>query len=246
MKLERYELKYRIPLDLEAPIREHVARYCAIDPAAQAGRYRIASLYLDTPDLRLYRETLDRQARRFKLRIRRYDGPAHYVEIKHRIKDVIAKQRVRVPDGQWPACWHDPRLAVDHPTWHGFVARALRWGVQPTAVVRYEREAWAGVAEEYSRVTFDHHLTVSRPTGWAVPIDGHFEPMDLPHRFGLGPESGVVLELKALKSVPLWMRDLIRRFGLGRSGFSKYGAAVETLSVDRLRWAPRTLPRSSA
>lgn len=243
MKLERYELKYRLPVDVVRAVRAHVARYCVLDRAALAGPYRICSLYLDTPDRRLYRETLDRQPQRFKLRVRRYDGPAHFVEIKHRVKQVIAKRRMKLPGGRWPEAWLDPRMAPEHPTWHEFTGLCLRLGVEPAALVRYEREAWLSDEAEYVRVTFDHHLCAARPTGWAVPIDGDFAPIDRPHRFGWAADSGVVLELKCLTAVPLWFRDLIHRFELERTGFSKYGAAIEALGPSGLTGAsPRRSP----
>jgi hypothetical protein len=246
MNLARYELKFRIPADLEAPIRHYVSRFCIPDAANKNGRYRISSLYLDTPDHRLYNETKNRMPRRFKLRVRRYDGVAHFAEIKARIKDVVHKRRVRVPDGAWPGAFFDPRLGPDHPYWHAFVNKCLRFGVQPAAVVRYERDAWKSPTDEYARVTFDHRLCTARPQGWTVPIDGpDWLPMDHPHRYGLGSQSGVVLELKALMAVPYWMRDLIRRFDLLRSGFSKYGAAIDELAPERLYWHQRQPTRRS-
>ena len=36
----------------------------------------------------------------------------------------------------------------------------------------------------------------------------------------------VVLELKFTTQVPLWMVNLVRRFGLVRSGYSKYGNSI--------------------
>ena len=155
---------------------------------------------------------------------------------------MIAKRRVALPAGGWPGAWRDPRTAPDHPHWHEFTSHSLRLGVEPAALVRYEREAWLSDDAEYVRVTFDHHLTAARPAGWAVPIDGAFHPVDRPHRFGWRTGSGVVLELKCLTNVPLWFRDLIHRFGLERAGFSKYGAAIESLEPQWARWQPRRAP----
>jgi SPX domain protein involved in polyphosphate accumulation len=235
--IERYELKYHLPPALVEPIREVVARYCVPDPAAPGGRYLISSLYLDTPDFRLYRETMEEAPRRFKLRIRRYTHGPVMLEVKDRVKDVIIKPRVPLPAWSWPGVMLDPAVeagldlppAVRHDL-TDFVNRVLKTGAQPSAVIRYLRDAWFSPDEEYARVTFDHRIDGRLPDGWNVPIaDGPgWVPLDAEDRFGM-PASGVVLELKATASVPRWMMDLVRRFDLPRTGFSKYCSGVDAL-----------------
>lgn len=240
--IERYEMKYRIPPGLEAPIRRVVEAYCTPDPANQGGRYHISSLYLDSRRRRLYHETIMRQPRRYKLRVRRYVGSPAFLEIKRRIKDVVHKSRVRIPNEAWPTAMHDPTVAAGlglSPAGQrdllDFAARCLRIDAEPATVVRYEREAWEGVAEDYARVTFDHRLVAAEPRGWAVPVEDHeaaWYPVDEPRRYGL-TQSGVILELKCTKEVPYWMTDLVHRFRLRRCGFSKYATCLEHVEAWR-------------
>lgn len=231
--IERYELKYRLPPDAVDAVRAVVARYCRPDEEGDGGSYTISSLYLDTADRRLYRETIDQAPRRFKLRVRRYvDGPV-FLETKRRLKDVVRKSRAAVPATAWPALLHDPAVESElrlGPEVTAFVNRILRYRAEPAVVVRYQREAWVSRLDDYGRVTFDSRLTCSAPDGWTVPIaDGpQWVPFDAPSRFAL-PISGVVLELKCTAAVPSWMIDLARRFGLRREGFSKYGRALESI-----------------
>jgi hypothetical protein len=235
--IERYELKYRLPPALVAPVREAIARYCGPDEAAAGESYVISSLYLDTRNFRLYRETMEQAPRRFKLRIRRYETGPFFLETKRRLKDVIIKSRAAVPAEAWPALMLDPAVEAGlklSPRVRNDVARfvntVLRIDARPATVVRYRREAWVSQVDDYARVTFDHRIEGRAPEGWTVPVaDGHgWLPVDKPDRFGL-PMSGVVLELKATTAVPFWMIDLARRFGLKREGFSKYGSALETV-----------------
>lgn len=244
--IERHEAKYRIPPAWVGPIREAVRIWCVPDDAGD-GRYTLASLYLDSPDRRLYFETVDRAPRRFKLRVRRYtDGPLH-LEIKRRIDGFTAKSRATVPAATWPTLLHDPRVLETLPAEARAVAGAFRHhglslGAEPAALVRYRREAWVSTVDTYARVTFDSHLEGRRPEGWQVPIAddaARWQPVDHAGRFGLD-RSGVVLELKCAVAVPAWMRDLVRLFGLERSSFSKYGAALQ--AVDGLRAPPVRLP----
>jgi hypothetical protein len=232
--IERYEMKYRIPGRLVEPIRECLRRYCIPDKASD-GPYSITSLYLDNPDRQLYFDTQIRAPRRFKLRVRTYGTGRHFLEIKRRVKNIVSKSRVALPEGAWPRVFHDSRyadeLALDtseRQTLDEFVSRTLAIGAQPAALVRYRREAWNSTSDDYARVTFDSKLETGMPEGWHVPYeDGpRWRPVDSAMHFGL-PASGVVLELKCTMSVPYWMTDIVGRFALRRSGFSKYCGAVE-------------------
>lgn len=237
--IERYEAKYRIPVHLVEPIRDAALAVCTPDSANKGGRYVISSLYLDSPRRRLYHETRYRAARRYKLRVRRYaDGERVFLEVKRRIKGIISKLRVPLPTAAWPGVLFEPQVAAalqlnrkDQTNLDRFVWYALQLGAAPSAVVRYEREAYVSQVERYARVTFDHRLVGQRPNGWRVPADaddGPWVPVDTPRRFSLA-HSGVVLELKAETAVPLWMVDIVRRFSLKRSGFSKYASALEAV-----------------
>lgn len=246
--IERYEAKYRIPVRLVEPIRDAALAACDPDPANKGGRYVISSLYLDTRLRRLYRETIDRAPRRFKLRVRRYaTGERVFLEVKRRIKGVISKLRVPIPLSAWPGVVFEPAVAAaldlsarDRKNLDDFVWRCISLAAEPATVVRYEREAYISRLESYARVTFDWRLCGRAPSGWNVsvhPDDGPWLPVDAPRRFGL-PESGVILELKAETAVPLWMTDIVHRFGLTRSGFSKYACCLEAVEPFRAAAAP--------
>lgn len=234
---ERHEAKYRIRPEQVAPIRATIARYCAPDKAAPDGRYRIVSLYLDSPSRLLYRETRDKAARRFKLRIRRYVTGAVHLEIKRRVKGLIAKSRVSVAADLWPQAFHDPRLLSSlsvggRAVADDFINRCLRLDAQPAVLVGYSREAWSSEIDDYARATFDSGIQARAPVGWTLPFTPdpvHWQPVDHSGRFGF--HNGLVLELKSTPDVPLWMVDLVHRFGLKRTGFSKYGAAID--GIDR-------------
>jgi hypothetical protein len=246
--IERYELKYRIPPDLAPRIRDAVRPFVRPDSASAHGPYTISSLYFDTTDRLLYQQTLDQAPRRFKLRVRRYRTGPYFIECKQRIRDVIVKTRVAISPEAWPHVLRAPdgerwvTSPRDLQNLGVFTQRLRRTGAAPLVVVRYEREAFVSLVDDYGRVTFDHRLCALPAVGWELPIDGvGWLPVDSPDRFGL-PMSGVVLELKCTATVPLWMSDLVREFGLVRTGFSKYCASVERIDEaagDRDRWMNR-------
>ena len=102
LQANRFELKYIVDEDRAVAIRDFVSSYLEPDDyydRNQGCGYLVASLYLDAPDLKLYRQTVQGLKNRFKLRVRFYDdkesSPA-FLEIKRRANDAILKKRTVV------------------------------------------------------------------------------------------------------------------------------------------------------
>lgn len=231
--IERYELKYKLPVELAPLVRQAILPYCRPDSASARGKYLISSLYLDTHDHAFYRHNLDGVTRRFKLRIRRYSTGPIFIECKRREKDVIVKTRVAVPQEAYPEVLLSPtglrfaKTQRDKDNLLDFIRRMYDWGAGPKVVVRYAREAFVSEVDDYGRVTFDSEICGRPAHGWAIPMhEPGWTPVDGGVRFGL-PSSGVVLELKATSIVPLWMSDIVRKFNLVRTGFSKFCSVTE-------------------
>ena len=235
---ERHEAKYPIPEQHAQALSRDLPTWCDPDRTDGGIGYVIISLYLDTPEHALYHATVDRAPHRFKLRVRRYAEDKVFLEIKRRIKDRVAKRRAAIPGWAWPSIMHDPRVVdqialrpKDREVVDRFISLCLMINAQPTALVRYTREAWSSRIDDYARITFDRRILGRAPEGWEVPLDDlHWWPVDPPGRFEL-MSSGVVLELKSLPSVPHWMLRLADRYHLRRTGFSKYGSVIENLAI---------------
>ncbi len=232
---QRFELKYRIPTRLVVPIRQYVSSYLALDPHG-SGRpdlaYPVHSLYLDSPDLRLYQATVNGDRNRYKLRVRYYtdqpDAPV-FCEIKSRRDNVISKQRAMVRRealaellrGRAP-------LAEDlYETDPAQLAALLRFcqrcrsiGAAPKTHVAYQREAWLA-ADNSVRVTLDRRVCTGVDLAASLATDVQ----------GLVPVFGdrVVLEIKFTDRFPRWLADLVRSFGLRQGSAAKYVDGVEVL-----------------
>jgi hypothetical protein len=237
--IERYESKYLLSPEQVPELRRAIEAYCQRDKASMHGSYAISSLYLDSPRFLLYHNTKAGITRRFKLRARRYENNQLFLEIKDKYKDVIIKTRAVIPYEQWPDILMAPNglaqleLEDEQSTidFHRFLNLQLLTQAQPAIVVKYLREAWYSPLDEYARITFDSAIECSAPIGWDIPIFEHeaqWVPSDFPKRFHL-PHSGVVLEIKTRALIPPWINDLIKHFGLKRSGYSKYCSSLETL-----------------
>jgi hypothetical protein len=225
MLAKRYELKYRIPEAIAEKVKGFVTTYIGPDPYTRRwpnGQYPICSIYFDSSQFDLFRETVMDKANRFKLRIRGYDDEPNspvFFEIKRKLNGIIYKSRAKARKDQIAEILKGHFLPpqateADRTTLKQFVHYAQCLMARPIVSVQYRREAFEGETETRARVTFDRQLQycpMEKPifkmtgNGWKkLPIDF------------------VVLEIKFTNQFPAWLVELTRMFDLNRQSMSKY------------------------
>jgi len=236
LQLQRLELKYIISEAKAQALRSFVSSFLELDEYGASTPdlgYSIHSLYLDSPDLRTYWDTVNGKKNRFKLRLRYYDEKPDspvFFEIKRRMNEAILKRRggVRrevVPDllsGQMPRAAYllgDGARAL--AALDNFSSLMLNLEARPQAHVSYRREAWVSTEDNSVRVTMDRDVRVAPESGLALGLetDGAVTPF--------APK--VILELKFTGRFPNWFRDLVEGFDLVRGTAAKYAEGVEQL-----------------
>lgn len=230
---DRYELKYIIPEWQTDLVRRAIEPFCILDPnsARNADRqYAIQSLYLDTPNRDLYRVSREKRARRWKARIRTYDGADKvFFEIKLKDHDMVKKPRARIPVGEWVERLRGSLHPDASVAERLFRERVERYDLVPTLMVRYQREAWLSTVDSYARVTFDRCVVCQPWDRWSLDADPQgWVSLDSP-RSMCGVPDGVVLELKCLSAVPRWLSSIPQQVGLPKTRYSKYCKGVERL-----------------
>ncbi len=224
-RFDRHECKYLLTEAQAVKVRQRLEPFLEFDPYARrsGGHYRIASLYLDSPTMKLHRETLEGIRNRQKLRIRTYsDDPESpvFLEIKRRRNAVISKLRSPVTKLLAQTIIGQGDIgAISGP---GVEARDdfINWvkhhDARPVVCVRYVREAYMSTVDPDSRVTFDRRIECNATN--RVLLDGSGWVMVEPRR--------VVLELKFNGLCPSWMLDTIGACQLRRTSYSKYSTSV--------------------
>jgi SPX domain protein involved in polyphosphate accumulation len=202
----------------------HLDHYCKLRPS---GTYPIATLYLDSADLRLCRQTLEGNKNRFKLRIRSYTDDTGYpcfFEIKRRMNAIIIKSRARVMHQDVVTVLSGLSLPqqefkMDEETVKQFQLYMRSINAGAVMRVRYLRRAYEGDTDNRVRVTFDRELAynVSREVNVALEGPGW-------QRHGL---NGVILEIKFTERYPAWLSRMVKVFGLRQESISKYVTSVK-------------------
>ncbi len=223
----RFELKYRITEAQAAMIAAQIRPHMRPDRHSANGQYTLASLYLDSDDLRLYREALQQVKNRIKLRIRSYsDDPAApcFFEIKRRINRVGVKSRAGVP--RWavePLLANTLRPSEVECDARGNLEQFLHYRqlihARPMVELRYFREAYEGRRADDVRVTFDRQLSFRATRTAELGHDGcgWHQPLD----------RRVVLEIKFTHGYPTWIGRMVHELELRQGSNSKYKRAIK-------------------
>lgn len=238
LNLERYELKYLIPLEMVKPISQFVESYCSMDYYSVISPdhfYTINSLYLDTPSYYLLRFKESANAFSFNMRVRSYGmgtEPPYFFEVKYKLRDFVRKKRARTGP-EWKNILENDVIpegldAYSLENIRDFMHLKMTYNVGPVILTQYRRKAYLSQIDDYARVTFDRDLRYQEMQDWCVtPDESLLCHYDHPDSFE-EPGCTVVLELKCEKKIPLWMVELIRRFELVGGSFSKFGNSMVT------------------
>lgn len=213
-------------------------RYCKLQPS---GMTPIVSLYLDSHNLQLCRESMDGHKNRFKLRIRSYtddlDSP-RFFEIKRRINHVIFKTRAQVKHCDVASLLSGLSLpedcGVDQATLKQFQLYVNSINAAPVIKIRYMRRAYEGDSNNRVRITFDRQLAFNASSAPEVLLNGP--------NWQCYPLNGVILEIKFTGSYPAWLSQMVKRFDLHQRSFSKYALSVENACLMKF-CAPKTVSR---
>lgn len=238
----RHEIKYLVSEAKAMALMHFVEaylpldRYCKLQPG---GMTPIVSLYLDSHNFQLCRESLDGHLNRFKLRIRSYtddlDSP-RFFEIKRRLNRVIIKSRAPVRHCEVESLISGIPLPqdrnTDQETLKQFQLYVNSISAAPVIKIRYLRRAYEGDSINRVRVTFDHQLAFNLSSASEVSLNGP--------NWQSYPLNGVILEIKFNGNYPIWLNQMVRRFGLRQQSFSKYALSIKNACLLKF-CAPKTL-----
>ena len=218
MIFRRVEKKYRLTPEQKSALLSRIA--CHLTPDAH-GRNTICSLYLDTPDHLIIRNSIIAKVYKEKLRLRSYGTPGMedsvFLEIKKKFKGVVYKRRevmtlreamAYIEHGEKP-CDSQIMREIDY-------AMHFYRKPQPRMFIAYEREAYFDAKNPNLRITFDTNVR-ARDTDCRLELGTHGE--------ALVPADAILMEIKTDGAMPVWLAQALSQCGILPARFSKYGTA---------------------
>jgi len=223
----RFEYKYRLYPQQYHQVRAAIRPFMKADAytrIAPRKRYLVRSLYFDSADFRSYREKVNGDCDRTKLRIRTYsrslrENPDIRVEMKARKSMSMEKHSTFISPAfykNFMASNHWP--ALDDPLLVEFERYVRLKNLVPLILVEYSREGFSARAQQGLRITFDHQVQSVKAASLFPPA-----PVFRAHQRGV-----IILEIKCNKSQPHWLRQLVQTQGLRIVANSKFTQGIET------------------
>ncbi len=185
------------------------------------GKSTVCSLYLDTPDRLLIRNSMTATTYKEKLRLRSYGTPESdteiFFEIKKKYKGVVYKRRVKMPLSEAEDYIRTGIMPQKNQIMSE-IDYAMRFyrSPLPSMLIAYEREAYFGKEDDGLRITFDTAI--------------RYRETDLDMTQGsygaeITDKDLWIMEIKTNGGMPVWLAKALDECEIYPSRFSKYANA---------------------
>ncbi|MBR5714836.1 MAG: polyphosphate polymerase domain-containing protein [Clostridia bacterium] len=222
---ERKEIKY---LMVESQMRALIDMLSDRIYSDEYGLTTICSIYFDTPDYRLIRESIEKPMYKEKLRLRTYGTPKRdstaFVELKKKFDGIVYKRRETLPYEEAmrflcfrekPSRWSQIFSEIDWTLEH--------YGtLEPAMILCYDRIAYRAFENDDIRITFDLNTRFR-----------NYELDLLKGTYGerLMGDDELIMELKISEAMPLWLSNALDELRIYPGTYTKYGNAYKRLLI---------------
>lgn len=218
--MQRKEIKYLLTKEQVEYLVEALKPFMEVD---QYGKTSIASLYYDTPDYRLIRNSIEKPAFKEKLRLRSYglakEGSTLYLELKRKAYGIVYKRRVATTSKDVDNFINKEGYVCGD----GQIGREIKYfrdfykDLVPACLIIYDRVA-------YFQRDGDLRLTIDYNPRYRVDDLNLTTSME---GKSLLPDGSAILEVKVQDAMPLWLTRILDEGKIYKSSFSKYGEAYK-------------------
>ena len=215
---KRIEKKYLLSEIQYDDLFRRIGSHLQVD---EYGRSTVMSLYLDTPDYRIIRDSIEAVDYKEKLLLRSYGRAATdsrvFLELKKKFDGVVYKRRAAMSLAE-----AERYLQQGIKPYESQIMAEIDWAMrlygrpQPMMLIACEREAWFDEDHPDLRLTFDRSIRY-RETALSLSRDSA--------GIMLLPKRTVLLEIKTAGAMPLWLAEALDAEGILPGRFSKYGTA---------------------
>ena len=218
MVMNRVEMKYVLTNEQLRYLKMAILSHLQVD---KYGKTTIASLYYDTSDYRLVRNSIEKPKYKEKIRLRSY-GMANsetnvYLELKRKVCSLVYKRRIALKEKKADSLFNggdlgDSQIAKEISYFSSYYQNLV-----PTFLIIYDRVAYFDPNSDL-RLTIDENPRY-RTNDLNLHTSMNGEP--------LLNDGGAILEIKVQGAMPLWLSELLSRKAIYQSSFSKVGEAYK-------------------
>lgn len=226
----RYEKKFLMDSETYERIQNILAEYMELDEYNKTHPfYTISNIYYDTMDNHLIRHSISKPKYKAKLRLRAYGVPELsdkvYLEIKKKFNGLVNKRRTKIILDEAYEFVETGRKPLLRKFMNRQVTEEIEYflkiyNLDPKIYIAYDRKAYFGINNRDLRITFDTNIRTRREQ-LRLEYGDHGEKL---------LDSDIwLMEVKAEKSIPLWLSRMLSELKLYKTSFSKYGTVYKKM-----------------
>ena len=232
----RKEKKYLITEEQRQKLEKEIIKYMDLDIYCNNnGKSIVTNVYFDTDTYNVIRNSLLHPAYKEKIRIRTYSVEAKdeddgFIEIKKKIAGVVNKRRIAtkikslydyLDNGIRPS----NLLRSQEQVFNEIEYIRDNFKLAPAVYLSYVRTGYFAKDDRSVRLTIDEDI-ITRIDNMSLKAP----------RYGkrLLPEGYYLMEIKFKGSVPLWLANLLTKYKIFPTSFSKYGKFYENLIKEKI------------
>ena len=213
---KRYEVKYLLTEDKYERFMEQAQEHLIPDEYHLSN---ILSIYYDTDNFKLIRESIEKPIYKEKLRLRSYGIPNAesdvFVELKKKYKGVVYKRRAQMKARE-AEDWLAGKCSAPY---ENQITKEIDWFIKrnrivPRAFIGSRRVSWVDKENPELRITFDEQIK------WR---DEKLSLTDGDSGEQMLAEGMRLMEIKIPGAAPIWLAKLLSEEKIFPTGFSKYG-----------------------
>ena len=216
---KRVEKKYLLSHAQKNQLLMEVGEYLIPD---SHGESTICSLYLDTPDYLMIRNSIEAKAFKEKMRLRSYGTPKAdsqvFLELKKKYKGVVYKRRVSMTLEDAKIYMDCGKRPIDSQIMSEIDYAMEFYNPKPAMMIAYEREAFYVKGMPNLSLTFDASIRY-RDTGLLLEMGAAGKKII--------PDETILLEIKTDGAMPVWLAHALDKFRILPASFSKYRNAYQ-------------------
>ena len=216
--MKRVEMKYILNAEQLDYLQEALKGHMEID---QYGLTSIASLYFDTPNHRLVRNSIEKPLFKEKIRLRSYglakENSKVYLELKRKTEKIVYKRRITTTQLEVED------FLNDYLDYEGQIGKDLNFfrdqykELVPSFLIIYDRLAYYEPNGNL-RLTIDQNPRYRvKDLNLSTSLEGN----------SLLPKGNAILEIKVQEAMPLWLVRILNEGKIYQSSFSKVGEAYK-------------------
>lgn len=221
MTFKRVEKKYFLDLKTYAAFRRELEYHMSVD---EYGKSTICNIYYDADDFNLIYQSIEKPVYKEKFRLRSYGVPCVdspiFAEIKKKYKGIVYKRRITASYREIEEFLATGKVI---PSADPQISREIQYFINfhqcsPKVFIAYDRTALFGKQDPSLRVTFDQDIR------WR---NDHLDLRCGDSGSLLFNDGRILMEIKIPGAAPLWLCELLDKYEIRNTSFSKYGTVYQ-------------------